>query len=571
MKTATARPLAAIGSVALIIGALLPWATFVLNDGAYPDKATLEFFDAPFGLTSFRLYLEILGLAGLVFTFVPVRDKTRVLKAIGWGAGGIAVVNLLFIAFDGGGLGSITMADGVPAFGSIVALVGAIVLLYGAYQLPPVPLTVINPKLPWWAEWLILVLSFVAMLFLITETLTAGGHSSGVSDPYIGPLFLSYFSAAGALLGVLHAFGITKWITDMSERHRIFSIVVLVLCAVAVPLTSVGNDYWMTITANIGVYAATAIGLNIVVGLAGLLDLGYVAFMGIGAFVAANLSGAVASEFGIRLPFIVAAIASGIVAGIFGAIVGSPTLRVRGDYLAIVTLAFGEIFVRVSQNNIGGLTGGSNAIPNIPDLSLFGAQFSDSLTIGGLQLPGGVLYYFLIVLLVALVMFVFGNLKNSRIGRAWIAIREDEDVARAMGVKTGKLKILAFMTGATTAGLAGAVFAHKLATASYDSFQFNWSVTLLAAVILGGMGTIPGAVLGAALLTVLPEELRQLKDWRLAAFGLALIVIMRFRPQGLIADRHRRAELAGEDVTGESLDDTAIREPVAVAAKEAGA
>jgi branched-chain amino acid transport system permease protein len=570
MKT-LARPLIIVGAIVVIIGALLPWATFVLNDGAYPDKATLPFFDAPFGLSAFRLYLEILGLAALVFALVPLRDRVRVVKAVGWGAAGIAVINTLFIIGDGGGFGAVTAADGKSAFGGIVAVVGVALLLVGAYQLPRQPLAVIKPRLPFWAEWLILLLAFVAMLFLVTETLTAGGHT-GVSDPYIGPLFLSYLSAAGALLGVLHAFGITKWISDMSERHRIFSIVVLVLCAVAVPLTSVGNDYWMTITANIGVYAATAIGLNIVVGLAGLLDLGYVAFMGIGAFVAANLSGAVASEFGIRLPFIVAAIAAGIVAGIFGAVVGSPTLRVRGDYLAIVTLAFGEIFVRVSQNNIGGLTGGSNAIPNIPGLSLFGAQFSDPLTIGGVQLPGGVLYYFLIVLLVALVMFVFGNLKNSRIGRAWIAIREDEDVARAMGVKTGKLKILAFMTGATTAGLAGAVFAHKLATASYDSFQFNWSVTLLAAVILGGMGTLPGAVLGAALLTVLPEELRQFQNYRLLAFGLALVVIMRFRPQGLIADRHRRAELADEDVTGESLDDTAIKSPVAVAGvKEAGA
>jgi branched-chain amino acid transport system permease protein len=570
MKT-LARPLIIVGAIVVVIGALLPWATFVLNDGAYPDKATLEFFDAPFGLTSFRLYLEILGLAALVFALVPLRDRVRVLKAVGWGAAGIAVINTLFIIGDGGGLGAVTVADGVSAFGGIVAVVGTVLLLVGAYQLPKQPLVMLKPRLPWWAEWLVLLVAFVAMLFLVTETLTAGGHVS-VSDPYIGPLFLSYLSAAGALLGVLYAFGVTRWISDMSERHRIFSIVVLVLCAVAVPLTSVGNEYWMTITANIGVYAATAIGLNIVVGLAGLLDLGYVAFMGIGAFVAANLSGAVASEFGIRLPFLLAAIVAGIVAGIFGAVVGSPTLRVRGDYLAIVTLAFGEIFVRVSQNNIGGLTGGSNAIPNIPGLSLFGAQFSDPLTIGGVQLPGGVLYYFLIVLLVALVMFVFGNLKNSRIGRAWIAIREDEDVARAMGVKTGKLKILAFMTGATTAGLAGAVFAHKLATASYDSFQFNYSVTLLAAVILGGMGTIPGAVLGAALLTVLPEELRQFQNYRLLAFGLALVVIMRFRPQGLIADRHRRAELADEDVTGESLDDKAIKGSVAVAGvKEAGA
>ncbi|MFC0540275.1 branched-chain amino acid ABC transporter permease [Kutzneria chonburiensis] len=570
MKT-LARPLIIVGAIVIIIGALLPWATFVLNDGAYPDKASLEFFDAPFGLSSFRLYLEILGLAALVFAFVPLHDRVRVLKSVGWGAAGIAVINTLFIIGDGGGLGAVTAADGHSAFGGLAAVVGAALVLVGVYQLPKQRLAVIKPRLPFWAEWLVLVVAFVAMLFLITETLTAGGHS-GVSDPYIGPLFLSYLCAAGALLGVLYAFGVTKWISDLSERHRIFSIVVLVLCAVAVPLTSVGNDYWMTITANIGVYAATAIGLNIVVGLAGLLDLGYVAFMGIGAFVAANLSGAVAAEFGIRLPFLLAAIIAGIVAGLFGAVVGSPTLRVRGDYLAIVTLAFGEIFVRVSQNNIGGLTGGSNAIPNIPDLTLFGAAFNDPLTIGGIQLPGGVLYYFLIVLLVALVMFVFGNLKNSRIGRAWIAIREDEDVARAMGVKTGKLKILAFMTGATTAGLAGAVFAHKLATASYDSFQFNWSVTLLAAVILGGMGTIPGAVLGAALLTVLPEELRQFQNYRLLVFGLALVVIMRFRPQGLIADRHRRAELADEDVTGESLDDTAIKGSVAVAGvKEAGA
>jgi branched-chain amino acid transport system permease protein len=571
MKTAIARPLTALGGVLLLVGALLPWATFVLNDGPYPDKATLEFFDAPFGLSSFRLYLEILGLAALVFTFVPMRDRRRVLEAVGWGSLGIAVINTLFIAGDGGGFGAVTMADSTPAFGGIVGALGGIAVVFGSRQMPRTTLSVIRPRLPWWAEWLILVVAFAALVVLITETLTAGGHS-GVSDPYIGPLFLSYLCAAGGLIGVLWAFGITKWINEMSERHRLFSVAVLVLCALAVPFTSVGNDYWMTITANIGVYAATAIGLNIVVGLAGLLDLGYVAFMGIGAFVAANLSGAVASEFGIRLPFILALICSGVVAGIFGAVVGSPTLRVRGDYLAIVTLAFGEIFVRTSQNNIGGLTGGSNAIPNIPDLTAFGTGFSESLTIGGIKLPAGVLYYLLTVLLVALVMLVFANLKNSRIGRAWIAIREDEDVARAMGVKTGKLKILAFMTGATLAGVAGAVFAHKLATASYDSFQFNQSVTLLASVILGGMGTIPGAVLGASLLFVLPEELRQFSDYRLMFFGLALVFIMRFRPQGLVADRHRRAELAGQDESGESLDDVALKAPVAVGApKEAGA
>jgi branched-chain amino acid transport system permease protein len=239
---------------------------------------------------------------------------------------------------------------------------------------------------------------------------------------------------------------------------------------------------------------------------------------------------------------------SAVVAGMFGAIVGSPTLRVRGDYLAIVTLAFGEIFVRSSQNNIGGLTGGSNAIPGIPPVSLFGTDFNDAVTIGGLELPPGVLYYVLIVLIVAAVMLVFANLKNSRLGRAWIAIREDEDAARAMGVRTGPIKILAFLIGAMLAGLAGAFFAHKTATVSYESFRFLESVTLLAAVILGGMGTIPGAVLGASILFVLPEKLREFSDYRLLLFGIALILIMRFRPQGLVPDAHRRAELAPESV-----------------------
>jgi branched-chain amino acid transport system permease protein len=167
------------------------------------------------------------------------------------------------------------------------------------------------------------------------------------------------------------------------------------------------------------------------------------------------------------------------------------------------------------------------------------------------------------VLIIAVIMAVFANLKNSRIGRAWIAIREDEDAARAMGIRTGKAKILAFLVGATLAGLAGAIFVHKLGTASYDSFKFLESVTLLAAVILGGMGTIPGAVLGASLLFVLPEKLREFDDYRLLVFGLALILIMRFRPQGLVPDRIRRAEFAGETPEGKSIEEVeelAVRE-----------
>jgi len=380
-------------------------------------------------------------------------------------------------------------------------------------------------------------------LCVVAATLTRGG-TGGAANPDSGAAFLSFLAALGGAFAALHASGLMTWVATVAERHRVFSVVVLLVIALALPLTAAGNEYWMTVAANIGVYAATAIGLNIVVGLAGLLDLGYVAFLGIGAFTAANLSGAAAAKFDVHLPFALVMVISAVIAGLFGAVVGSPTLRVRGDYLAIVTLAFGEIFVRTAQNNIFGLTGGSNAIPGIPQVELFGTRFSDRIAVAGLQLPAGVLYYLLIVFLVAVVMLVFSHLKESRLGRAWIAIREDEDAARAMGIRTGPIKIMAFLCGATLAGFAGAFFAHKTGTVSYESFRFTESVTLLAAVILGGMGTVPGAVLGASLLFVLPEKLREFADYRLLMFGIALILIMRFRPQGLVPDRHRRAELA---------------------------
>ncbi|GEL19533.1 branched-chain amino acid ABC transporter permease [Pseudonocardia asaccharolytica] len=531
------------GGLLAVLGALLPWATFVLNEGPYPEKATLQFFVAPLGLTGFRLHLALLGLAAILVSVRAVRGRARIVRALGWGIVATSLVNGLYITVEGGGLGAITASGGSAAFGAVVALIGGAFAAAGAVGGGIEPLPVREWRMPWWAEWLLLLVLFGLLLLVVSAVLTSGGQG-GVVNPYAGAVFLSFLAAAGGAFAALHASGLLTWLAAVAERHRVFSIVVLLVMALLLPLTGAGTEYWMTVAANIGVYAATAIGLNIVVGLAGLLDLGYVAFLGIGAFVAANLSGAAASEIGIRLPFPLVMIISAVVAGLFGAVVGSPTLRVRGDYLAIVTLAFGEIFVRSAQNNIGGLTGGANAIPNIPQVSAFGTAFNESIAIGAVTLPAGVLYYVLIVLLVAVVMLVFGNLKNSRLGRAWIAIREDEDAARAMGIRTGPIKILAFLIGATLAGLAGAFFAHKTAVVAYDSFRFLESVTLLAAVILGGMGTIPGAVFGASILFVLPEKLREFADYRLLLFGLALVVIMRFRPQGIIPDRHRRTELA---------------------------
>jgi branched-chain amino acid transport system permease protein len=540
---AYATALRVAGGVLTLLGALLPWATFVLNEGPYPEKATLEFFTAPFGVTGFRLHLALFGIAAIVLSLVRLPARGRILRAVGWGVVAVSVVNGLYILIEGGGLGAITATDGSIAFGALAALVGGVLVVLGAAAGGTEPVPAWEWRFNPWVERALLVVTYALTLLLVAAVLTSGGQGTA-ANVYSGAVFLSFLGAVGGLLAALHASGLLGWVGALSERHRVFSVVVLLAAALLLPLTSAGTEYWMTVAANIGVYSATAIGLNIVVGLAGLLDLGYVAFLGIGAFVAANLSGAAASQIGIELPFPLVMVLSAVVAGIFGAIVGSPTLRVRGDYLAIVTLAFGEIFVRTSQNNIGGLTGGSNAIPGIPPVSLFGNDFNDAIVVGALRLPPGVLYYILIVLIVAAVMLVFANLKNSRLGRAWIAIREDEDAARAMGIRTGPIKILAFLIGAMLAGLAGAFFAHKTATVSYESFRFLESVTLLAAVILGGMGTIPGAVLGASILFVLPEKLREFADYRLLLFGIALILIMRFRPQGLVPDSHRRAELA---------------------------
>jgi branched-chain amino acid transport system permease protein len=561
LPPALARPFAALGGLLFLVAAMLPWATFLLNDGAFPEKATLQYFDAPFELGGYRWHVLLFGALALIATFAPTPGKARVLRALGWGGLAISAITAIFIAGKGGGIGAITAADGNTAYGSIVGILAGIALILGAGAMP-------LPDIPHWptqvfarmgirgrlVAWAVLLVAFAAVLYLVSLTLTAGGIG-GAAFPYAGPIFLAFLGFTGGILGALHGMGITRWIGHLSEEYRAFSIVVLLLCAFALPFTDAGSQYWMQVAATIGVYAATAIGLNIVVGLAGLLDLGYVAFLGIGAFVAANLSGAAASTLGWHVPFPVAALIAAAVAGVFGAIVGSPTLRVRGDYLAIVTLAFGEIFYRTALNDIGELTGGSNAIPGIPAVEMFGKPFNEPLTLLGTDLPSGVLYYFLIVLVVAAIMAVFANLKNSRIGRAWIAIREDEDAARAMGIATGRAKILAFLVGATLAGLAGAIFAHKLGSASADSFKFLESVTLLAAVILGGMGTIPGAVLGASLLFVLPEKLREFEDYRLLVFGLALVFIMRFRPQGLVPDRVRRAEFAGETAEGKSIEE----------------
>ena len=317
------------------------------------------------------------------------------------------------------------------------------------------------------------------------------------------------------------------------------------VAAMAFPFTQDGNAYWIRVFASIGVFAAAAIGLNVVVGLAGLLDLGYVAFFGVGAYVGALLAGASLTTVDLHLPFVLVVLLGALIAAAFGVLLGAPTLRLRGDYLAIVTLGFGEIF-RIAVNNWDGLTRGPNGISGVPNLAIGGYDFGASHELLGVTLPGFANYYFVELVLLAFAILAFTRLNGSRIGRAWVAIREDEVAAAAMGVDTVRLKLLAFAIGAFMAGAAGTVNAHVTTQVSPDSYTFLESILLVAAVVLGGMGSVPGALLGSAALFVIPEKLRAFQDKRLLLFGAALILMMRFRPEGIVPSRRRQREFRDE-------------------------
>jgi branched-chain amino acid transport system permease protein len=323
------------------------------------------------------------------------------------------------------------------------------------------------------------------------------------------------------------------------------------VAAIGFPFTQT-NDHYANLGVNILIFGTVALGLNIVVGLAGLLDLGYVAFLGVGAYTAALVSGSEFSKFsGVQFPFWAAALTGAAASLVFGVLIGAPTLRLRGDYLAIVTLGFGEIF-RIAVNNMDGVSGpditnGPNGIPSIPDLSFFGFNFGQNHDIAGFTIGRFANYYLLMVLISALVVTIYRRASDSRIGRSWIAIREDETAATAMGINGFRVKLIAFALGATLAGLAGTVSAHVTYSVVPNPYQFAGaappnSAFLLAAVVLGGMGTVSGPFLGAALLYLLPEKLVALQDKSLLAFGIALILLMRFRPEGIIPNRRRQLE-----------------------------
>jgi branched-chain amino acid transport system permease protein len=318
-----------------------------------------------------------------------------------------------------------------------------------------------------------------------------------------------------------------------------------VILVLAILLPSLLNGFWQEVlVGQIAPYILLAVGLNVVVGFAGLLDLGYIAFYAVGAYAAAYWT----NSLPVHPPFTVnpfwAIPLAIITAMLAGVILGAPTLRLRGDYLAIVTLGFGEI-IQIVANNLTSITGGAQGVAtSVPAFSVHaaGVHYTWPLEL----LPGNHLpWYYLILGMTIIVVVLFHFLENSRVGRAWVAIREDEVAAEACGINPLKYKVMAFAIGASTSGLAGVFFASKTGTFNPADFAFQASVLILVLVIFGGMGSLPGAIVGAAVLQFLPQLLRshiQQPDLY-AYYGALLIVMMIFRPQGILPSRRRAREL----------------------------
>jgi branched-chain amino acid transport system permease protein len=315
------------------------------------------------------------------------------------------------------------------------------------------------------------------------------------------------------------------WTQRILTDPKVYRPAMGVLFALSVIFPFVGDTYQTNIMISALIYVVLGLGLNIVVGLAGLLDLGYVAFYAVGAYSYALLNYHFGFGFWTVLP-----IGAGLGA-LLGIILGFPVLRLRGDYLAIVTLGFGEI-IRLVLENWNAFSFGPSGIANIPRPGFFGMD---------LNMDSATLYiYYIMVAMVLFTIFVVNRLQNSRIGRAWMALREDEIACQAMGIDRTRTKLTAFALGATWAGMVGVVFAAKTTFINPASFTFMESAIILSVVVLGGMGSIVGVMLAAFILILLPEYLRAFSEYRMLIFGASMVLMMVFRPQGLIANVRKK-------------------------------
>jgi branched-chain amino acid transport system permease protein len=374
---------------------------------------------------------------------------------------------------------------------------------------------------------------------------------------------------------------------DLAKRNRLVAFVIGVLVLFALPfVVQMAGNAWVRIIDIALLYVLLALGLNIVVGYAGLLDLGYVAFYAVGAYMLGLLASpqltdtfpAIAAAFpnGLHVPWWAVIPLGALVAGVAGVLLGAPTLKLRGDYLAIVTLGFGEI-VRVFLNNLDApvnITNGPKGITGIDEITIFGEGLGKTGHWFGLEWPKVTNYYFLFLILVVFAVIICHRLERSRIGRAWMAIREDEIAAKAMGINTRNLKLLAFGMGATLGGVSGTMFASFQGFISPESFSLQESVIIVAMVVLGGIGHLPGVIVGALLLAALPEVLRYVagplqtwSDGRLDAsilrqllIALAMIGIMLARPRGLWPSPEH-GKLAPTPALPKTTDDPSVPQP----------
>ncbi|WP_371672183.1 branched-chain amino acid ABC transporter permease [Streptomyces sp. NBC_00289] len=562
------RALVTGGGILTIISAFLAWTW----TSAFPGDLTV--YGYPGGL-------QVLALIGGALTTLFALASYGI-KGLGWlipaGADGAikfaalatfatSWYTVIAISNDLGGVVNLELGGYLVALGSLTALLGSLALPFEHPAADPIdpddtswehrkhkaahqwetikaafaagPARPVG-KLPSYAEILIIVAVLALGLTVFTY---------GIGTEY-DELFVGFLITAGLGFAALNKSGLVAQASQITARHQNITTCGAFIAAAMFPFTQT-DDQYATVGVYILIFATVALGLNIVVGLAGLLDLGYVAFLGVGAYAASLVSGSPSSPFGVHFPFWAAALVGTAASLVFGVLIGAPTLRLRGDYLAIVTLGFGEIF-RITANNLDGtsgpdITNGSNGISSIPNLDILGFDFGAVHDIAGFSIGRFANYFFLMLIITAIVVTVFRRSGDSRIGRAWVAIREDETAALAMGINGFRVKLIAFAVGASLAGLAGTVQAHVTYTVTPEQYVFAGpippnSAFLLAAVVLGGMGTISGPLIGASLLFLIPNKLQFLGDYQLFAFGLALILLMRFRPEGLIPNRRRQLE-----------------------------
>ncbi len=345
------------------------------------------------------------------------------------------------------------------------------------------------------------------------------------------------------------------------RRRTVMYIAVVVAIAVLAVLPQVVGVFFSEVLDLVGIFLLMGLGLNIVVGAAGMLDLGYVAFFAVGAYTTAVLTSPLSPQWAPELTFWVAIPFVLLAAALAGILVGTPVLRMRGDYLAIVTLGFGEIARLLFLSDwLTPYFGGAQGITQIPNLE-----------VGGIEINTPTQFFYPILIFCLIAVYVSWALQDSRMGRAWMALREDEPVAEVMGINVVTAKLSAFVIGAMLAGLSGAIFATKIGSIFPNSFQILVSITVLVLIIVGGMGSIPGVVVGALLIVGIPNVLREFDQFRLLLFGVLLIYMMLKKPEGFIPSKRRARELHHEEVVQDAwLELTGATEgsPTSTPAKE---